>query len=148
LTFNNAAVMAGVATPASAYHVHWFRFDNALGTPGHERSPSTVSEPRAVVPDNLHASPSVTAAPAVVRIRVSVAPDAANRAVAVIADSDDLFGSSEVPLPGERAPRTIFVEFRSLPAGTYEIRGVRVGSGGHALAEARAHVVVTGMDGE
>jgi hypothetical protein len=43
-----------------------------------------------------------------------------------------LLPSSEVPLQGECAPRTIFVEYRSLPAGTYEIRGVLVGSGGHA----------------
>jgi hypothetical protein len=29
LTFNNAAVAAGVATPATGYRVQWFRFDNA-----------------------------------------------------------------------------------------------------------------------
>ena len=32
LTFTNAAVAAGVATPASSYRVRWSRFDNATGT--------------------------------------------------------------------------------------------------------------------
>jgi hypothetical protein len=32
LTFHNAAVTAGLSTPATGYHVQWFRFDNARGT--------------------------------------------------------------------------------------------------------------------
>jgi hypothetical protein len=32
LTFNNAAVAAGVASPVESYRVHWARFDNASGS--------------------------------------------------------------------------------------------------------------------
>lgn len=32
LTFTNAAVAAGVATPAAEYQVRWFRFDNSTGS--------------------------------------------------------------------------------------------------------------------
>ena len=32
LTFENAAVDAGIATPPQSYQVEWFRFDNATGT--------------------------------------------------------------------------------------------------------------------
>jgi len=94
---------------------------------------------------DVHVSPSVSVAPATVRIRVTVAPAADNRAVAIVVDSDDFFRSSEVSLEGDRAPRTIFVEYKSLPAGRYEIRGVLVGSRGQQLSVARSGVVVTGI---
>jgi hypothetical protein len=90
----------------------------------------------------------VTAAPATVAVRVTVPPDAANRAVAVALDCDGFFRSSEVPLDGDRAPRSIFLEYRDLPPGSYEIRGVLVGSRGEALATAQIMVTVTGLGGK
>jgi hypothetical protein len=87
-------------------------------------------------------SPAVSWAPATLRIRATVAPDAANRAIAIIADSDDFFRSSEVPLEGEQAPRTTLIEYRNLPPGTYEIHGVLVGSRGKELAVAHRTVTV------
>jgi hypothetical protein len=94
---------------------------------------------------DVHVSPSVSAAPATVRIRVTVAPAADNRAVAIAVDSDDFFRSSEVALEGDRAPRTIFIEYKSLPPGRYEIRGVLVGSRGQQVGVARSGIVVTGI---
>ncbi len=93
---------------------------------------------------DVHASPSFSSAPATVRIRVTVAPDAANRGLAVIADSGSFSRSSEVTLEGDRAPRTIIVEYPSLPAGAYEVRGVLVGSRGQALAVAHTNITVAG----
>jgi len=93
----------------------------------------------------LRVSPALSAAPATVRIRLTVAPDVANRAVTVSAVSEDFVRSSQVPLEGDQAPRTIFVEYPSLPAGQYEVRGVVVGSHGEALAMARAGIIVTGV---
>jgi hypothetical protein len=51
----------------------------------------------------LHVSPMVAPAPATLRIRVTVPPHAENRAVAIVADSDAFFRSSEVALQGEKA---------------------------------------------
>ena len=107
-----------------------------------------ASRPGAAPMLDVHVSPSYSAAPATVRIRVTVAPAADNRAVAIVADSEDFFRSSEVPLEGDRAPRTVFVEYRSLPAGTYQIRGVLVGSHGQQLAVAHRDVVVSGVAGQ
>ena len=72
--------------------------------------------------------PNVATAPATLRIKATVAPHADNRAVTIIADSDTFFRSSEVGLEGDKAPRNTFVEYRNVPAGTYEIRGVLAGS--------------------
>lgn len=96
-------------------------------------------------PLDLHVSPTVSAAPATLRIRAMVAPDADNRAVAIIADSESFFRSSEVALEGDNAPRNIHVEYRNLPAGTYEIRGVLVGPRGKQRAIAYSTVTVTGI---
>jgi hypothetical protein len=96
-------------------------------------------------PLDLHVSPAVSSAPATLRIRATVAPDADNRAVAIIADSESFFRSSEVQLEGDKAPRNIQIEYRDLPAGRYEIRGVLVGSRGKRLAVAYSTVTVTGI---
>lgn len=52
LTFENAAVQAGVALPAERYHVEWLRFDNASDS--HEQvAEQDVTETRAQAPANL-----------------------------------------------------------------------------------------------
>jgi hypothetical protein len=61
LTFDNAAVQAGVAKPPDRYTIEWSRFDNASET--HERAGSeqTVTEPRAQAPASLLDAPFVAA---------------------------------------------------------------------------------------
>ncbi len=51
LTFTNAAVAAGVATPASSYRVHWSRFDNATGTAAD--TTETTGTTQVTAPQNL-----------------------------------------------------------------------------------------------
>jgi hypothetical protein len=62
LTFRNAAVDAGVATPPSAYVLAWSAFDNAsaaaVGTPQETR----VDGPRAAAPQNLLRDPEFVSA--------------------------------------------------------------------------------------
>lgn len=81
-------------------------------------------------------------APANLTLRFSVAPDSANRALEVIADSDGFFRSSEIPLEGDNAPRTVFLEYRALPPGIYHISGVLLGTRGkeRAMTEKTATV--------
>ena len=93
----------------------------------------------------VHVSPMVAPAPATLRIRVTVPPNADNRVVAIAADSDAFFRSSEVALEGEKAPRNVMVEYRNLPSGVYEVRGVLVDARGKEVAVARSTVTVTGI---
>ena len=78
-------------------------------------------------------------------IHTRLEPDAANRGLEVIAESGDFYRSSAIQLEGDRAPRTVRFEFRSLPAGVYEVRAAVLGRDGQrrALARSRVNVVET-----
>ena len=88
-------------------------------------------------------APAVMLAPGHLVVHTLVEPDAANRAVQVVAESSDFYRSSEVPLDGDSAPRRSRFEFRDLPTGSYEIQAVLLGSDGQqrALVSRRAEVV-------
>ena len=62
--------------------------------------------------------------PAFVRLRVTVVPDAANRALTIALISDGFETSSLEELPGEQAPRTRWVQYRDVPAGSYTVSAV------------------------
>ena len=94
---------------------------------------------------DLRVSPAVSAAPATLQIRITIPPNPKNRAVAIVADSDAFFRSSELALAGEKSPRNIVIEYRSLPPGTYEIRSVLVDVHGEEVAVARSTATVTGL---
>ena len=69
-------------------------------------------------------------------------PDADNRAVAIVAESDDFYRSSEIQLDGDHAPRTSTFEFRSLPSGTYQVKAMLTGAGSEPRAALRQQVRV------
>ena len=62
------------------------------------------------------------AEPATVEITVAVEPDQANHTLRIEADGDRYFRSSEITLEGSSEKRLHTVEFRNLPAGSYEVR--------------------------
>ena len=93
-------------------------------------------------PLTMRVWPAVSSEPASVIIRVSVEPDPDNRAIMVVAESADFFRSSQLQLDGDRSSRTNVLEYRGLPAGAYEIRGILVGSRGQERSIARATVTV------
>jgi len=93
-------------------------------------------------PVAMQVSPAIAFAPANLVIRTRLEPDAANRAIEVIAESDDYYRSSEVQLEGDRAPRTVTFEFRSLPPGEYQVTAVVIGTAGERRAVTRSHVNV------
>jgi len=95
----------------------------------------------------LKVSPSVAFAPANLVVRARVEADADNRAIAIVAESEDFYRSSEVQLDGERAPRTNTFEFRSLPPGTYEVKATLLGHGGEQRATIRQQVNVMSNGG-
>ena len=91
---------------------------------------------------SIRVSPATAFAPANLVVRTSIDPDAANRAVEIVADSGEFYRSSLVPLDGERAPKTSTLEFRGCPPGQYEVIAGLIGVDGRARAIARAHVNV------
>jgi hypothetical protein len=86
--------------------------------------------PGAQEPVHIAASPAIAFAPALVRIRVRVEPNAANRMLAIVAESDGYSRRSLIELQGDRGPQTFFVELKNVPAGAYELSAmVRNGNG-------------------
>jgi predicted phage tail protein len=98
-------------------------------------------------PVSIRVSPEISFAPANVVIRTSVEPATENRSVEVIADSDEFYRSSTIPLEGDRAPKTTMIEFRGLPPGNYDVSASVIGSGGQRRAFAHMQVKVMGSEG-
>jgi len=78
----------------------------------------------------MQVTPAVSLEPAVLTVRVSVEPSADNRFLQTIAESPDMYRSSEVPINGERAAPLNVFEFRNLPAGLYRVTSVLTGASG------------------
>jgi hypothetical protein len=90
----------------------------------------------------INVSPMQSFAPANLYVRLSIEPNANNRVVSIVAESGDYFRSSEVALEGDQGPRTVIVQFRSVPGGQYEIRGTVGDVMGNEVASARQSVFV------
>ena len=86
--------------------------------------------------------PQPAAAPANVLIQVSVEPNADNRSLQLVIESDRYYRSSDVPIDGDKERRTHAFEFRNLPSGSYEIRAVLIASGGKPRAFADGRTIV------
>ena len=93
----------------------------------------------------MRVSPAFSFAPANLVIRASVEPDAQNRSLEVIADSEAFYRSSMIQLEGARAPKTMMFEFRSLPPGEYQLTATVTGSSGQrAITSATVTVFEAG----
>lgn len=86
--------------------------------------------------------PHVSTAPANVRVRAIVEPNAENRALQVSADSGDFFRSSYMPLAGIDAATVNETMIKNLPGGHYDIAVTLVDRQGSQIVE-RATVMVT-----
>ena len=90
----------------------------------------------------MKVTPAVAFAPANLVVRAVVEADADNRAIAVVAESEDLYRSSEIQLDGDHAPRTNTFEFRSLPPGNYSVKAMLMGRGSEPRVTLRQQVNV------
>src|SRR5262249_24141628 len=88
-------------------------------------------------PLTLTVSPTVAFAPATVRVRVRIQPDAGNRRLTIVADGPELYRSSEIQLDGEQAPQTFEMWFRDLPGSDYQVYAILTDAVGRERA--RAH---------
>jgi hypothetical protein len=93
-------------------------------------------------------SPRQSIGPTNLTVRVRVEPNADNRTLDIVADSGEFYRSSQVQLEGERAARTVVVEFRGVPSGEYQVSGVLRNSLGRSRATTRqqAFVLSAGAD--
>jgi hypothetical protein len=95
-------------------------------------------------PLTMAVSPVQSFAPTNLTIRVHLEPNAGNRAFEVVAESGEYYRSSRIQLDGAEAPRTIWLEIRSLPGGDYDVRGALIDSAGRERAAVRRQVIVLG----
>lgn len=93
-------------------------------------------------PVSISVSPAVAREPARITIRVSVEPDADNRAIDVSAESEGFFRRSYRQLEGERSARTNVFEYNGLPAGDYDVRAVLIAADGSPGATAVVKVKI------
>lgn len=65
--------------------------------------------------------PAVAKAPAEVRIEVWIASHALNRTLEIEVGGDDFYRSSAIALEGADAAHAFTFEYRSIPAGEYDV---------------------------
>jgi len=63
----------------------------------------------------------VSRSAAAIRAMVRIPRDPDNRVLRVTLESGAFYRSSDVPLEGDRAPRTHLLEWQALPVGAYEV---------------------------
>jgi hypothetical protein len=93
----------------------------------------------------IDVTPRISIAPAEVRIRAIVTPNAENRALQIVADSGDFYRSSYVPLAGADSASVTQAHFKNLPGGEYEVSVVLIDAQGKKTVDRRT-IVVTAMD--
>ena len=105
---------------------------------------STATLGAAGDPVSVRVNPSVAVAPTALAIRVNVVPQAGNRALEIVVDSDDFYRSSRVQLDGDLGPVVNTMQIDSVPAGDYEVTATVIGADGKRGTMARAHAEVMG----
>ena len=107
-----------------------------------------VTGTRAQDPVRIAVSPAHAFAPAFLRIRVSVEPNAANRSLTIIANSEGYYRSSLIQLEGETSARTFFVELKQVPAGEYKLSAVVSNGNRKDVAVATQGVRILSIEGQ
>jgi hypothetical protein len=96
----------------------------------------------------MRVSPRQALAPVNLRVSVQIEPSAENRVLMIVADSSEFYRSSQIPLEGDRAPKTFSIEYPNVPGGEYEVTSVLVNSRGRERATARQTARVVPVGGE
>jgi hypothetical protein len=90
----------------------------------------------------MRIAPEISFAPTDLRVRLDIAPCAENRSLLVVAESEDFYRSSEIPLEAEEAPRSVTVQFRGLPGGEYFVSSEVRDADGRRLATVHKEIRV------
>jgi hypothetical protein len=65
-----------------------------------------------------------------------------------VADSPEFYRSSQIQLEGDRAPKTVTIEYPNVPGGEYEVTSVLVNSMGRERATIHQTARVVPVGGE
>jgi len=98
-------------------------------------------------PLRVAVTPIHSFAPATVTIRARIEPSADNRTLAIVADGDDFYRSSEIQLDGVHAPKIVDLRFSNLPGGDYQFSAVLADGAGRQRAIVRQSVNVIAIAG-
>lgn len=90
----------------------------------------------------LAVTPIKSLAPATISVRIRIEPDSENRALTVLVRSDEFYQSSEIPLDGESAQRSVELHYPNLPGGDYQIVGLLTDGTGRPCARASQPVEI------
>jgi hypothetical protein len=93
----------------------------------------------------IEVSPRISSAPAVVRIRAIVTPDAANRALHIVVDSGSYYRSSMVYLDGANAAAVTETTLKNLPGGDYEVSIALLEADGRRTVDKREVMVASAL---
>ncbi len=85
----------------------------------------------------LTITPTQAFAPAAMRIRARIEPNADNRVFAIVADGNEFYRRSDIQLDGDQAPKTIEMRLSNLPGGECEIFAALLDVAGHERAIVR-----------
>jgi hypothetical protein len=91
--------------------------------------------------------PRVSSAPATIRVRAIVEPNAENRGLEVAADSGDFYRSSYVPIAGMDAASITETTLKNLPGGDYQISVVLMDAQGRQIVERTSVMVASNGPG-
>jgi hypothetical protein len=97
---------------------------------------------RGAVPLAMRVDPYVAFAPADLRVQLEITPNASNRSIMVVAESEEFYRSSELPLEAEEAPHAITIEFRGVPRGQYSVSSETRNAEGRTLRRVEQDVSV------
>jgi hypothetical protein len=93
----------------------------------------------------IEVTPQVSSAPAVLTVRAIVPPDAANRALQIVADSGSFYRSSMVPLDGANAAAITETRIKNLPGGEYDVSVMLVDANGGRTTDRRSVTVTSSL---
>ena len=93
----------------------------------------------------IDVSPRISTAPAAVRVRAMVTPNATNRALKIVADSGSFYRSSMVSLDGANAAAITETVFKNLPGGDYDVTVVLVDANGGSTMDRREITVTASL---
>jgi hypothetical protein len=100
------------------------------------------TSPRAKEMVALRVTPTVSMAPATIRVVVTVEPDNDNRRLELVADSGLFYTSSTVQLDGSKAARLQSFILKELPGGTYEVSASVVQKNGDTRKATGEYMVI------